>query len=42
MNKKVFLDTNIVADIIDSKRLNHDLSITFMEKLLNEIILLHC
>ncbi len=38
MNKKVFLDTNIVADIIDSQRLNHNLSISFMEKLINDNI----
>lgn len=38
MNKKVFLDTNIVADIIDSQRLNHNLSMTFIEKLINDSV----
>ncbi|MCD6173603.1 MAG: PIN domain-containing protein [Sulfurimonas sp.] len=35
-NKKVFLDTNIVADIIDSTRDNHLLSLKLLEYLVLE------
>ena len=34
MGKKIFLDTNIVADIIDAKRANHSQAIRVMEKLI--------
>lgn len=34
MSKKIFLDTNIVADIIDAKRANHEKAMKLMEKLI--------
>jgi predicted nucleic acid-binding protein len=36
MGKKIFLDTNIVADIIDAKRANHSQAIRVMEKLIED------
>jgi predicted nucleic acid-binding protein len=36
MAKKIFLDTNIVADIIDAKRANHTQAIRVMEKLIKD------
>lgn len=36
MGKKIFLDTNIVADIIDAKRVNHVRSMELMKKLIVE------
>lgn len=36
MGKKIFLDTNIVADIIDAKRANHSQAIRVIEKLIEE------
>ena len=34
--KKVFLDTNIVLDMLDEKRKNYILALNLMEKLINE------
>lgn len=34
MSKKIFLDTNVVADIIDAKRASHDNAIKLMQKLI--------
>lgn len=34
MSKKIFLDTNVVADIIDAKRANHEKAMKLMEKLI--------
>ncbi|MEA3384144.1 MAG: hypothetical protein U9Q20_05655 [Campylobacterota bacterium] len=31
MNLKIYLDTNIVADIIDSSRTGHDISLELLE-----------
>ena len=36
MTNSVFLDTNIVADIIDSSRKNHTSSVKILEKLIEE------
>lgn len=36
MAKKIFLDTNIVADIIDAKRANHAKAMGVMEKLIED------
>ncbi len=38
MDKKIFLDTNIVADIIDAKRANHTQALKVMEKLIEDDI----
>ena len=35
-NKKVFLDTNIVADLIDASRKGHKLSLKLLEKLITD------
>jgi len=32
----IFLDTNIIADMIDAKRVNHEVSIVLLEKLMTE------
>lgn len=36
MSKKIFLDTNIVADIIDAKRENHTKAMKLMEKIIDD------
>ncbi|MCK9373089.1 MAG: type II toxin-antitoxin system VapC family toxin [Sulfuricurvum sp.] len=36
MGKKIFLDTNIVADLIDANRVNHSPAIRMMEKLIED------
>ncbi|MDD2652771.1 MAG: type II toxin-antitoxin system VapC family toxin [Sulfurimonas sp.] len=36
MSKKIFLDTNVVADIIDAKRENHTKAMKLMEKTVND------
>lgn len=36
MGKKIFLDTNIVADLIDANRANHSQAIRVMEKLIED------
>jgi predicted nucleic acid-binding protein len=36
MLKKVFLDTNIVADIIDAQRVHHQSAMRLVEKLIDE------
>lgn len=36
MGKKIFLDTNIVADIIDANRVKHEQAIHIMEKLIED------
>ena len=36
MGKKIFLDTNVVADIIDAKRANYTQAIKVMEKLIED------
>lgn len=36
MGKKIFLDTNIVADIIDAKRANHSQAIRVMERVIED------
>ena len=36
MTKKIFFDTNIIADIIDEKRLNHLDAIKIMEKVIKD------
>lgn len=36
MDKKIFLDTNIVADIIDANRANHSQAIRMMEKIIED------
>jgi len=35
VSKKIFLDTNIVADLIDAKRENHTKAINLMEKIID-------
>ncbi len=37
MNEKIFLDTNIVADIIDANRKGHSQAIKLMERLIDEM-----